>query len=140
LLNMKVGYMLGKLKQAHEELLGHISELEAILAEDSLDASTLARIRLQLSKASGRRRKLVAEAIQILSGNVSGGDVARLNLLRENSAAISLDSSHHVGKWSIHAILADPEGYRAASAAMRKSMRGRIAAEKSTLYPLLEQI
>lgn len=131
--------MLGELKQAHEVLLGCISELEAALAEEFLDASTLARIRLKLSKASSARRRVVAGAIQDLSARANASEAARLTLLRENDGPVLAASSNHVGAWSIDAILADQEGYRTASTAMRKSMRERIATEKAILYPLLER-
>jgi len=46
-------------------------------------------------------------------------------------------TSRHVGSWTIEAITADWDGYRAASAEMRTAMRRRIADEKAILYPLL---
>lgn len=131
--------MLEYLKQAHEALLGCISELEAVLAGEVLDASTLARIRLQLSKASSQRRKIVTEAIQRLSESANPSEAARLDLLRKNAEAMLAATSSHVGEWSIDAILADNDGYRAASATMRKAMRERIATERAVLYPLLER-
>ncbi|RYY28435.1 MAG: hypothetical protein EOP62_04390 [Sphingomonadales bacterium] len=131
--------MLSDLKQAHEELLGYISELEAVIAKNEINASNIARVRLQLSKASSRRRRIVAEAIQRLSEGATSEETRRLNLLRENDSVILAATSSHVGEWSIEAILADSEGYRAASNAMRKSMRERIAMEKTVLYPPLER-
>lgn len=131
--------MLGDLKLAHDELLGYISDLEAVVEGDMIQASVIARVRFQLSKASSRRRRLVAEAIDRLSVGATTEETLRLNSLRENNAAILAASSSHVGEWSIETILANSEGYRAASAAMRKSMRERIAMEKGVLYPLLER-
>jgi nitrogen fixation protein FixH len=132
--------MLAELKQAHEELLGYISELEAVVAQDMINASALGRVRLQLSKASSRRRRVVTEAILRLSRGVTVEEQQRLNLLRENDAALLAATSSHVGEWSIDTILADCEGYRAASTLMRKSMRERIATERQVLYPLLERV
>jgi hypothetical protein len=131
--------MLSDLKQAHQELLGHIAELEAILAESTILASEVARVRLKLSKASTRRRKIVVEAIQRVSGGATVEEARRLSLLRDNDAAIVAATSHHVGEWTIEAILANGEGYRDASSTMRKSMLERIATEKRFLYPLLER-
>lgn len=131
--------MLGDLKQAHEELLGYISELEAVVAENKIEASNVARVRLQLNRASSRRRRIVAEAILRVAENASSEETRRLNVLRENDAAILAATSSHVGEWSIEAILADSDGYRTASNARRKSMRERIAMEKSVLYPPLER-
>jgi hypothetical protein len=62
-----------------------------------------------------------------------------LNRLRDQDAEIAAGTSKHVGQWSIEAILADSEGYGAASVVMRASMRARIASEKTILYPLLER-
>jgi hypothetical protein len=131
--------MLVELKRAHEELLGYIADLELVIATD-LQASNIARVRLQLSKASTRRRVIVTEAIRRLAINANAEEARRLQLLRENDASILAATSSHVGQWSIDAILTDWAGYQVASAKMRKSMLERIATEKMVLYPLLERL
>lgn len=131
--------MLSALKQSHEELLKSISELEAILSNDVIEIRLLAPARLQLSKASARRRELVAAAIQLLSEAASADELRRLDLLRDSNTAIAGATSRHVREWSTETIVANSEGYRAASAAMREAMRERIATERATLYPLLER-
>ena len=129
--------MASELQQAHCDLLGYIAELEAVLAAEVVDASVLASVRLQLSRASSRRRRIVAEVIQRVSAAAGAEERALLELLRENDKAILAATSNHVREWSIRTILADIDGYRTASAEMRSAMRERIENERSVLYPLL---
>lgn len=107
--------MLIELKQAHTQLLGFISELEAILAAGDIDAS-------------GRSRRLVPKAVQHPSANASVEEIRRLNLLRENDAILAATSSH-VGGWSIDAILADGEGIASHRPQVEGSMRKWVEAE-----------
>ena len=132
--------MLCDLKQSHAELLEFISELEAVLSADVIQVALLARVRLQLSKASSRRKRIVSDAIQRLWEGASAEEMRRLDQLRGNDVAIAALTSRRVREWSTETIAANREGYRAASSAMRKSMRERIATERAILYPLLERV
>ncbi len=132
--------MLCDLKQSHAELLEFISELEAVLSADVMQVALLARVRLQLSKASSRRKRIVSDAIQRLWEGASAEEMRRLDQLRGNDVAIAALTSRHVREWSTETIAANREGYRAASSAMRKSMRERIATERAILYPPLERV
>lgn len=130
--------MLAELRVAHEALLAGIQELEDATHAAAPDASALAAIRWRLSRASSRRRRLVDEASARLREGNAPEVVAEIDRLRENSAEMLSSSSRHVGGWTIDRVVADWDGYRAASTAMRASMRRRIEREKAILYPLLE--
>ena len=131
--------MLAELRRAHADLLACIEELEQLAREDAPDRARLAKIRWKLSRASGARRKLVAAAHAQLSTALSGPDRERLATLMEEGAQSVAQSSHHVGRWTVDAIMVDWDGYRAASEAMRRTMRARIRSEQRALYPLLER-
>ena len=130
--------MLAELRAAHAALLDGIQELEDATHAPLPDASALAAIRWRLSRASSRRRRLVDEACARLREGGAPHLVAELDRLRENSAEMLASSSRHVGGWTIDRIVADWEGYRAASTAMRAAERRPLARGEAVLYPLLE--
>ena len=131
--------MLSELKRAHEMLLACIDELETLAGDDTPDAQKLASVRWKLSRASMQRRRLVEAACDLLMTDATLIATSRVAALREDSAATVAASSRHVGRWTTAQVLADWDGYREASAAMRKAMRARIAREQLALYPLLER-
>ena len=131
--------MLGELKRAHETLLACITELEGLTSAGTPDAEKLARVRWKLSRASVQRRRLVEAACDLLMANATLIESSRVTALREDSAETVAASSRHVGRWSMEQVLADWDGYREASAALRKAMRARILQEQRALYPLLER-
>jgi hypothetical protein len=129
--------MLAELREAHAVLIAGIQELESATRAPVPDPSALAAIRWRLSRASGRRRRLVDQACSRLSSQARSA--SGLDELRDNNSGMLSATSRHVGTWTIERVVADWQGYRAASAEMRKAMLARIATEKSILYPLLEQ-
>ncbi|WP_423604174.1 hypothetical protein [Sphingomonas sp. MS122] len=131
--------MLSDLKRAHETLLACLDELEKLAEANVPDPAKLASVRWKLSRASGERRKLVEAACDLLLNSANAIDRNRAAALRGESAELIAASSRHVGRWTMDEVLADLVGYREASAAMRKSMRARIAQEQRALYPLLER-
>ncbi len=131
--------MLVELKQAHKALLGCIDELELLTSADVPDQQKLASVRWKLSRESVQRRRLVEAACDWLMTGATQTESARVAALRDDSAATVAESSRHVGTWTMDRIIADWDGYRAASATMRTVMRRRIKQEQQTLYPLLER-
>lgn len=129
--------LLAELGNAHDELLAGIAELEAQTREDEPDADALAKVRWRLSRASRIRRQIVDRACDSLLEEATPAEAARVQGLRDASVDMVATSSAHVGAWTIDRVLADWEGYRVASAAMRRQMRERISTEKTVLYPLL---
>ena len=129
--------MLSDLRESHQLLLAELQALEDATGNDAPDARDLAAIRWRLSRASRRRRSLVDQACDRLLPGASPATARQILALREGLGEALAASTRHVGCWTIDAVLADWAGYRAASAAMRRSMRQRITAEQALLYPLL---
>lgn len=132
--------MLLELRRAHDVLLSCLDELERIALDDTPDRAKLANIRWKLSKASAERRKRVDAACDyLLMHSANAIDRDRVAMLRADIAESVAASSSHVRRWSMDQVLADWDGYRAASAALRKTMRARILQEQRALYPLLDR-
>lgn len=128
--------MLTNLKTAHAELHAAIAELEAETQRYEPEEGSLAAARLKLTRASSRRRALIDQIIPTLR-DLSPEQKSRVQDLRRTASDIAVQSSRHIGDWTMRAILADWQGYRRASKAMRNAMQQRIAEESSLLYPLL---
>ena len=129
--------MLTKLKASHAELLEGIAELEAETRRAEPIEATLSAVRLKLTRASSRRKALIEHTILPALCVLTPEDARRVDDLRRDAGEIALESSRHIGSWTMRAILADWMGYRRASKAMRATMLRRIAEEKAVLYPLL---
>lgn len=114
-----------------------IIALERIVQGEAPDQASLASARWKLTRASGRRRKLLTDSIYPQLQNVSAIHSRKLDELRADAAAQLAKSSHHIGKWTVEHIIAHWPDYQKASAEMTASMRRRVQAEKVLLYPLL---
>ncbi len=130
--------MLEELRRAHDLVLRRLDELEALTAVDQPDRAALSSVRYQLTRASGARRKLLAERIYPhLLARFPGQAGAPVRALQESSPAIVATSSQHIHLWTIDETIRSWDAYRAASETMRAAMRARIADERRILYPLL---
>lgn len=129
--------MLTRLKTAHAEVLAAIADLEAETQRGEPAEATLSAARLKLTRASSRRKALIEHTIIPGLCGLSPENARRVDDLRRHSAEIAVDSSRHIGSWTMQAILADWIGYRRASRIMRAAMLRRIAEESEILYPLL---
>ena len=65
-------------------------------------------------------------------------EAARIADLRLEASQLMVQSSEHIGQWTMRGICADWPGYQRASAEMRRNMIRRIQREAAILYPLLE--
>ena len=130
--------MLSELKAIHAELREAIAALEAIVERPAPDDELLSAARLKLSRLSRRRRSMIECSIYPLLHDVGAHDAARIADLRLEGARMMVQSSEHIGRWTMREICADWPGYQRASAEMRRSMIRRIQCEAATLYPLLE--
>lgn len=130
--------MLAELKATNEGLLAALDALEVLTAEPEPDLALLASTRLKLSKASGQRRRIIDAACNLLAETASADDARKLRGLREINAAQLEASTTHIGAWGLPQVAADWPGYVRASAAMRQSLRDLVAADRETLYPLLQ--
>jgi hypothetical protein len=132
--------MLDALRQIHEELNAALLQLENVANKAAPDESALAQARLQLSRTSGRRRRLIDAICNRLLSAAPPGDADRIRALRDRNATQLHASTGHIGKWGLREIIADWPGYQQASAAMRQSIRDLIRDDRQTLYPLLQRL
>lgn len=81
---------------------------------------------------------MIESSIYPLLHDIAPDDTRRIADLRLETSALLVQSTHHIGAWTLRAILADWPGYQRASAEMRACMLRRIQREATILYPLLE--
>jgi hypothetical protein len=128
------------MQSAHAELLGEIARLETA-TRAAAPGPELAAIRLGLSRASGRRFRLVEQQIiPFLQARAAGAEAEGLARLRADMAAARARSSRHVATWSLDAAKKDWRGYCEASAEIRAEMRAQIERERAVLDPLLRKV
>jgi len=125
------------LKAAHAELRVAITELETETRRLEPVEASLSAARLKLTRASSRRRMLIDQQILPTLRDLPPEQKSRIDELRRTASDIAVQSSRHIGDWTMRAILADWQGYCRASKAMRNEMLQRIADESALLYPLL---
>jgi len=130
--------VLTELKAIHDHLREAISELAAVVTQPEMNDAALTAARLKLTRASRRRRSLIESSIYPLLHDVPAPEATRLEELRLEAARMAVQSSDHIGRWTMRTISADWSGYQRASAAMRASMLNRIEREATIIYPLLE--
>lgn len=130
--------MLNELKAIHAELREAIATLESVVSRPAPDDAALSAARLRLTRLSSRRRALIENCLCPLLTDIGPEDARRIADLRLETATLLVQSSQHIGHWTIRAIHADWAGYQRASAEMRRAMLRRIQREAALLYPLLE--
>lgn len=129
--------MLAELKATNEELLAALDVLEQLTAQPEAHEASIASARLKLSRASGKRRRVVDAACNLLMETASPEEARKLRGLREINAAQLESSTVHIGRWGLRQVVADWPGYCRASTPMRQSLRDLVDADRATLYPLL---
>lgn len=130
--------MLTDLKALHEELRLAIAELQAEIAKSEPDETNLPLARLKVVKVSGRRKALIDGTIAPGLQEIGADDAARMRDLRRTGSEVAVETSQHIAEWRMTSVLADWQGYRAASTKFSQMMLRRIADECAVLYPLLE--
>ena len=130
--------MLMELEKVHVDLLQCIAALEQVVARPVPDAESLASARWKLTRASGRRRRLLTERIYPALEAVPLTNTLKLRELRSEGASMLATSSQHIAKWTVDRIVANWPEYQRASGVMTATMRKRIALEKIALTPLLK--
>lgn len=128
--------LLDELQDAHQNLDRCLAALATALAAPQPDARACLFARWELTKAS-RRRWLILETRAFPAIRARGADTpafaalaAELEDWRDRSAA-------HLARWPLNRPIADWDGFRAASDALRARMQERITRERAVLYPLL---
>lgn len=130
--------MLADLIATNDELLAALDVLEKLTLQPEPDEAGLASARLRLSRASGKRRRVVDAACNLLLESASAEEARKLRSLREINGVQLESSTSHIGTWGLRHVMADWAGYCRASTPMRQSLRDLIAADRDTLYPMLE--
>jgi hypothetical protein len=129
--------MFAELRATNEDLLAALDVLEKLTGQPVPNEASLATARLRLSRASGKRRRVVDAACNLLLETASPEEARKLRGLREINAAQLEASTTHIGTWGLPQVTADWPGYCRASASMRQSLRDLVQADRETLYPLL---
>jgi hypothetical protein len=130
--------VLTELKDIHHQLREAIAELAAVVTRQQMDDAALTAARLKLTRLSRRRRSFIDCSVLPKLHDLATAEAALVADLRLESARLGVESSEHIGRWTMRSITADWAGYQRASAAMRASMLKRIEREAAILYPLLE--
>jgi hypothetical protein len=128
------------LKTAHGNLLAAIEELGRLMEAPLPVPDLLINIRWNLSKASLDRRLLWGRIHLELAGRVDAESEDALRSLQDIDMRLLRASAAHVSEWTPVAVKQDWDGYRQASAIMRRRMLQGIEAEKRLLYPILESL
>ena len=132
--------MLTELERIHDELLQCIVTLEEVVARPVPDKEYIAAARWKLTRASGRRRRLLTERVYPTLEAFPATNTPKLQELRSEAASQLTVSSRHIAKWTVDQIVANWPEYQRASGAMTAIMRKRMVVEKIVLYPLLRLI
>jgi hypothetical protein len=130
--------LLAELQEAHETLLRAMAAMDILTRGQVPARAKLTSTRWNLSKASLARRMLWGKILTSLSAGLSADRTDALRRLQEGDISLLRASTHHVSKWTTEAVLANWDGYCAASRSIRRKMAAGIDAEKRILYPMLE--
>lgn len=132
--------LLAQLRDAHEQLIREMENLDRITLGPLGDGRELTAARWQLSQASLRRRTLSARIAAFLGDQIDEGDGRCLRVLQsENQVAVSR-SARHIYDWTTQSIRHDWPGYGRASREIRMHMKAHIQLEQQIICPLLERL
>lgn len=131
--------LLEDLRAAHENLTCAIGELAHLTKGPVPAKETLDKVRWKLSRASLSRRMLWTRIHCDLAPGSSEEMKLKLRQLQEADMRLLRHSTEHVATWTTDRIVNDWPGYCLASQHMRSKMKEAIAAERRTLYPLLDE-
>ena len=126
------------MNEAHETLLRAMVAMDILTRGQVPARAKLTSTRWNLSKASLARRMLWGKILTSLSAELSADRTDALRRLQDGDINLLRASTHHVSKWTTEAVLANWDGYCAASRSIRRKMAAGIDAEKRILYPMLE--
>lgn len=133
-------FLLESLKTAHGNLSAAIEELARLMEAPLPSPDLLINVRWNLSKASLDRRLLWGRIHLGLARRVDAASEDALRNLQDIDMRLLRASAAHVSEWTPSAVKMDWEGYRQASAIMRRRMLEGIEAERRLLYPILESL
>ena len=132
--------MLAELRQHHEKIGNLLAALEALCQERHADIEKVSAVRLELTRASrARSAYLNAVVYPKLMRACPPDKRTALEKLKSDGVLMLVRSGDHIRHWTTREIAQDWPGYCLASAAMRQTMRARIALEAQLIYPLLKE-
>ncbi|QJU57409.1 hypothetical protein HL653_06035 [Sphingomonas sp. AP4-R1] len=127
--------LLEELKSHHCRLLECLTEMAEVTSKPCPDMTILAMARLRISKASSERSRFITEKVYPHLKMTADQDLLeKINLLSREMLAKRETSSEHVVVWNSTSIVADWQGYQAASLRIRRMMHRRIEQEADSLY------
>jgi len=130
--------LLNQLKDVHEEVRATIKGLAEVLADANPDTQALSRIRMKLTRATGKWRTFVQCTVLPELTQVTPDQARLLAEMRSEAAEFAITKSTHISRWSTRVTEGDIAGYRRASADMRSALLARLDREAAILYPLLK--
>ena len=129
--------MLEKLKAIHHEQREAIARLAQITSQPDRDGDALAAARLLIMRRNRRRLSIIEHTILPSLHDVPPTDARALSELRLDEAKHAVKMSQHIAQWTQTAICSDWDGYRRASAELRREVLRRLDREAEVFYPLL---
>jgi hypothetical protein len=132
--------MLLHLRALHTVILRRLDELDKLTTLPEPPMDRLPAVRLALSRASRARTLFIDRHHRMILEAAPAHRRAAIIALKQDMAAQMDASATHIGKWTIDAIVEAWPQYCSASATMRGTMRRRISAEASVLYPVLSAL
>ena len=130
--------MLTRLRQLHGEMFDALADSEAISSGRVPDRETLARVRWNLTRAGINLRRFQEEEVfPLLFRRLGGEKAADVRDVRETAVQLRTIAGAHITLWPIDRVACEWEGYAEDAAALRRAIRGQVAAEQASLYPLL---
>ena len=117
----------------HRDLLAALDEIEALIAQPTLDRLPLSRVRVRISKIDGARRVEADRLCRDLARGAPRDVRLMLEALRLSNVDARLEYTTHIGEWSLERVAGDWPGYCRASAQLARRFRQQIAAEQALL-------
>lgn len=129
--------MLSDLRAAHAGVRVCLTEMEALTSRREVSQLEFTQARLRISQASLARRSRFNAACAWLRQNATSERRAIIEELAQRDRQLLSASASHVTKWTADRIMADWNGYCAASRQIRRAMEEELTAEQVKLFPLL---
>ncbi|MES2098170.1 MAG: hypothetical protein V4459_15565 [Pseudomonadota bacterium] len=127
-----------ELDDINDQFQAAIDALEGTLKTGGPDIAELARRRAALARvASARLRMIDQKLCPLLESGPTPQHAAAARHLRDRIAAIFAASNQHIGDWSSQRVVADWNGYCAATRSLASDVKSLLAMERRDIYPLL---
>lgn len=133
--------MLTELREHHATLVGWLDDHRNLCDAAQTDYRTLRHVRWQIAQASRKRLSfLTAMVFPFAERHAHLKAAAGLLTLRNETPAYGQVLSAFIARWSMEAVMADPDGYGLAAQAYRRDADKRHFAEERHLRMLLTEV